>query len=135
MKLYIKDPKRTNVKEFIDDYFNRSRPFTFSDEKCSMIQCGPGKRRSFTDLLALVNTYFPGTTKKELACILIDKIKALEIVGTYCTTIRRVVFTNGTANRFYDAIYRTYSKGAEDGISIEDIENYAKAKHEAEAVS
>lgn len=62
---------------------------TFADEECTHWQCNHA-RRSFGDLYIIATTYFPATTKQELAYILLNKIERLR--AFYCKNIDRIVF-------------------------------------------
>ncbi len=67
---------------------------TYYDKNCNQIQCGPGKNRSFDDILALCKTYFPSATPKKVFLNLL-KIKKIYNCETYfprfdyCGTIQK----------------------------------------------
>lgn len=61
---------------------------TYHNENFTNIQCYSGSRRSFEDLLAISNTYYPNTTEEQLMKVLID----IEIKFYHCGDIKKVVF-------------------------------------------
>jgi hypothetical protein len=78
-KLYVKFKIPETLKEFLITFFFDDRKFkdefeyrqyysyeTYSDEKCTQVQCYAGKMRSFDDLIILANTYYPNTDEKTL---------------------------------------------------------------------
>ena len=74
-RLTIKDNpniRKTRVKSFLLDYFKEGCPITFEDSK---IQCGSNRGRTINDLYALVKSYFPRATKKQVAYNIIQLIK------------------------------------------------------------
>lgn len=79
-----------NVKELLDFGFGSSDRFckTYYDRKCQEEQCDSA-RRSFGDLLEICQTYFPETTKEEVAFALLS---VNEITSFHCTTIGKLVF-------------------------------------------
>lgn len=56
---------------------------TYSNEKCSHLQCDKGKYRSFDDIVRIVNTYFPNTSVKDVFGHLL-KLKVLNYYGNNC---------------------------------------------------
>ena len=93
-KIYFKDPDTENLNKLLLSLYNSngySVP-TYHDEQMSQIQC-TAHRRSFEDLLAIANTYFPKTTEKELLKSLIE----IEMKFYFCNAIKKIVFHfNGT---------------------------------------
>ncbi len=88
-KIYFKNPNTENLNELLlslYEYNGYSSP-TYHDEKFIEIQC-QGHRRSFEDLLAIANTYFPKTTEKELLKSLIE----IKMKFYFCNVIRKLVF-------------------------------------------
>lgn len=84
---------------------------SYSNDKYSRCQCVEGKFRSFDDVLRLVNTYFPNTSKEQV----IETLLTLDIKDRekqkcnlhmdYCCTMQKVRmwFTSYTANGFNTA--------------------------------
>lgn len=59
---------------------------TYEDKEFTKTQC-KSARRSFNDLLRIAKTYFPKTTQKELATILVNKYASF-----YCAGMQLVIF-------------------------------------------
>lgn len=122
--IYLKNTKFYNRKSLIK-YFIKEKPATYSDTNCTIIQCEEGKYRSVTELLELVQTYFPKTTLNDVLLIikrLIDEGHYIALV--WCTVVNKVVVkyvdvqtfnfvTNFSLNRYLN------NKGV-DGYSIND---------------
>jgi hypothetical protein len=64
---------------------------TYSDKKLTVLQSKPAFR-SFSDLLAICQTYFPGTTETELALVLERLARNEGVYGQYCNLIDKPVF-------------------------------------------
>lgn len=127
MKLYIENPVTTDLKSFLEDYFTREQPATYyKDNPLGLVQTNEYRRRSFGDLYALVTTYFPEATEKDLAKILIEFCKKDFICGDYCTGINRAVFYIFRENyvQFWMHPGKEYKIG-NDGYSHEIIEQLA----------
>lgn len=109
MSIYLKLPEDKtfdNISELLICGYNESRyPYTFvptfHDVECISPQCHSA-RRSFEDLLAICQTYFPPTTKKELAQTLyklshtdnlLSNKHNYRICPMWCCTICKLVFT------------------------------------------
>lgn len=125
MAIYINFPPANTLKEFLLQlwivpapyYYNRKFIQTYSNEKCTKIQCEFGRMRSFDDILEIVRTYFPKTSAEQLFHELLimedwvsypeghvytpnDKIlegKRICPSLTNCSTMRKIRFT-----RIYD---------------------------------
>lgn len=69
---------------------------TYSDEECIQPQCHSG-RRSFLDLYECAVTYFPNTTREELAYILFHECPQMRTL--YCNTINKLVFVRDNSGR------------------------------------
>lgn len=83
-KIYVKFKRPRTVKDFVYKFFSENCPSgsqmgavtTFLDKECTRVQCHANKMRSFDDLLAAVNTYFPTASPKLLIkCLLTVNIK------------------------------------------------------------
>ena len=103
-KIYIKGEKPKDISELIRriatggnwmiTYFVGGA--TYNDEACLDLQCANNKRRSFDDIYHACNTYFPGTSAKDVfKAILSLNIKKGDLqlypYFTYCSGIRRIV--------------------------------------------
>lgn len=91
-KIYFKNAEKTTTLEellrlgYADDmYFTE----TFADSEFKFQQCGAKSRRSFEDLLAIANTYFPNTTEEDLMLAL-TKLKFIKFY--YCWDVEKIVF-------------------------------------------
>lgn len=102
MNLYVKFGKQETIEKFIEKFYSligsqrRDAVETYHDEKCSNKHCDEKRYRSFDDILDLVNTYYPGTSPKDLFHILLT-IKLPDINGrilylhmSNCSTIERI---------------------------------------------
>ena len=88
MKIYFKESEgATNVKELFDKgYTYMYFAITYLNPECTIQQCHSA-RRSFLDLYWIAKTYFPDTTKKQAAKIILDKCTCF-----YCSNIKKLVF-------------------------------------------
>lgn len=74
MAIYVNFEKTETLKEFLKKLFSFfsvglgaiTTDRTYLDKELTVIQCYANRRRSFDDLLEIVNTYFPEVTPKEL---------------------------------------------------------------------
>jgi hypothetical protein len=102
-KIYLKlNKKPETLKELITELFSIpswSMVYavkTYSDEQCTVEQCPEKKRRTITDLRIIANTYFEGTTDKELITeLLLLRPNALHInkcyfCGLICTKTKDI---------------------------------------------
>lgn len=135
----------TSVESLIKDYYKKLCPETFYEngEK----QCNKGKSRSFYDLLSLVEYYFKGNRKSELADVLCWLLMKNEIGCLFCGNINKVVFYswklhpchwsykfNLDSNNFNTKYRNTDKIGCDDladkigcdGLSINIIYNLSK---------
>ena len=104
MAIYFRggnSPEITNIVELLEHGFlghieKESYQFkeTYHDEELEETECNPA-RRSFSALVEICQTYFPETTEKDVAKVVIDFIRG----GTssflccgFCSTINKVVF-------------------------------------------
>lgn len=125
--IYLKNAKFYNRKTLLKDFINK-KPATYSDEACTVEQCPEGRFRSVTELLELVQTYFPKTTLVDILKIINNLINEGEhIVLVWCTIINKVVVkyvdrqtfsfvSNYSVNRYADRV-------GVDGYSINDYLN------------
>lgn len=97
---------------------------TYSDPECTKLQCHQA-RRSFSDLLELCQTYFPETTKEQLAYVLLNKVENLNVF--FCNDIRKFVFESylhtGICRKSH---YHEKGKIGLDNYSLEQIEKLAQ---------
>ena len=74
-KIYSKVSKQPTIAQFLVHHIMHCRGQwieTYSDKECNYEQCHTEANRSFRDLLALVNTYYPNTSVEELFKILLS---------------------------------------------------------------
>lgn len=126
-KIYFKDPVLDKgLKEFLLSGFSRkinnwfSFKETFDDPEFTMIQCHPA-RRSFLELVMIVNTYFPEVySEKEIA----KTIYSLEdLFIMYCSDINKWVFMiDGTIKdkSKYNTTQSNYEKKGIDDFSLQE---------------
>lgn len=96
---------------------------TYSDKELTILQCKEA-RRSFYDLLEIVQTYFPQTTKEELA------YRLLHMTGWscfYCDNIKKLVFVMDN-DRFAARMGSKYDVDYVDstGICFNDIKKWSE---------
>lgn len=70
-KIYVNFPIPSTVGEFIPFLYSHQGGVvtaiaTYEDEECTIEQSKNDAWRSFDDLIIIINTYYPGTTEKEL---------------------------------------------------------------------
>lgn len=88
----IKDIEELLTRGFTSkSYESKTFLTTYHDQDCTQKQCH-NARRSFDDLFTICKTYFPKTTKKELAKTLFTLSKKINLVASYCYTINKLVF-------------------------------------------
>lgn len=93
-KIYFKKGREaTNVSELISLLYTKENgdyaqeTYINEDFIDDNLEC-EGRRRSFEDLMSIVNTYFEGTTEVELAEALYDN----NIAYYHCSEINKIVF-------------------------------------------
>ena len=118
-KLYVKDLDRSNVFNFINDYFNNKAPVTYEDENFCSIQCFAGVRRSFSNLYCLAKTNInPELTIEEFAYIIITILKTNEKISAfYCHNINKIVFNHKSTYSIYEF---GANKSCAKGLMFED---------------
>lgn len=101
MKIYLKleKPPET-IKELLSALYGNTgisaSSTTYKDEKCTIVQCPSGRRRSYNDIEDLVDTYFPNTTRETLLHELItfnvidNSNRKLYFYPHSCGTIQRL---------------------------------------------
>lgn len=112
MAIYVNFDRPDTIKEFIIKFYtNEEKIFvstydnviinghkTYVDKKCTEIQCDDRRRRSLTDLIELIQTYFPEATEKDIIHEFLISEYFLNIKEEYypylsfCTTIMRSTF-------------------------------------------
>lgn len=136
--IYFKGAKEArSVKQLLNigfksQYYARGSLFkqTYFDEACTNEECHSA-RRSFNDLYEIVTTYFPSTSRKKFAFILLS---LNNIICFICNDINKLVFLKeiNFHGIFEDRIERRYTSDYKDsqGICFNDIkalaENYKK---------
>lgn len=119
LKIYIEGEKPKTVRELLKRLFSHlyinglayKSAGTFYDSKCTRIQCYANKFRSFEDVLALVNTYFPTVSYKTLMKILLTldiKAPTGEICQLYmynCSQIGAIRMHYSSTSRGYRYTY------------------------------
>lgn len=98
--IYTKLKKQNTFEEYLksgwEKYGNGSQyfslfPLTYEDKEKKIRQCHQA-RRSFEDLLEIVQTEYPTITEKEVAVFLIDACKRGYLIPSICPTIMKWVF-------------------------------------------
>ena len=81
-KIYVNFPHK-NIKELLLGLFSyhpntdiSKNIATYYDPECTVMQCASGRNRSFTDVYALVLTYYPETKIEDL----IYELATLEVI-------------------------------------------------------
>lgn len=106
MKIYCKINKEGNtLEQFLEAGFSYPTGTqlkfvsTYKDEACIIEQCRPA-RRSFEELLAIANVYYPGVTEKELAKLLIRKYdnEVYKYCLFFCRDIKKQVILKNSYN-------------------------------------
>lgn len=95
---------------------------TYSNPECTQLQCTVA-RRSFGDIFYLCKTYFPNTTREEVAYNLLS-IPHMRAI--FCDDIGKLVFRAIGHNREFSAqllFSETNFKG-KDGVSLNDVRKY-----------
>lgn len=91
--IYVKEPVTTSIKDFIIDLLiTKLSPSTYKDKDCQFIQCAASRKRSFRELLDMVNTYFEGDNSKELAYVMVDLCNQDVLRTIPCATAKDIVF-------------------------------------------
>ncbi len=138
MKIYLKlESKPESIKDLLDKLNSYDKVQiicgveTFEDEECTIQQCPAGKMRSFDDIFDIVNTYFPGTSEKEIVHELIiskkvrkDGMTLVPHLST-CSTMKRIRFMYYTTDTgsIYEGKYESkYSWG--ELLAMLDINTY-----------
>lgn len=105
--IYIKNAKRLKNEKF-DDFFERVFLFnfyyipTYHDYSYTKMQCGPGRFRSFEDILEIARTYYHNISESKVAK-LIAKNKSRSFL--YCSTINKWVLTTSETNCGINNLY------------------------------
>lgn len=126
--IYIKSKGSSYNRISLVKLFIKEKPATYSDAECTVLQCREGAYRSVTELLEIVQTYFPKTTLEGLLKIImkvIEQNKNVELI--WCTQVKKVVLKYNTNSGLQKEQFITkYSldrykdtKG-DDGYSISD---------------
>lgn len=128
--IYVKEediPVTETRKDFIRRFLRNTSPPSYSDRRCTIVQCTANRYRSITELHQLTLSRFPKTSFEAIIRIvktLIDEDACVSMV--WCTQVNKVVLkyfdkatktyiTNTSRNNYYD------SKGV-DGYSLRDYE-------------
>ena len=95
-KIYSKTPEKKTITGFIKALYSHeygSMKYaveTFTDEDCTVRECKPA-RRSFDDLVTIVKTRYPKTSKKRVAKAIKRLCEAHGFKMHLCTTIKKPV--------------------------------------------
>lgn len=113
-----------NRKSLIRLFINE-KPITYYNEDCTDVQCQAGRFRSVTELLEIVQTYFPKTTLTDILKIINDLIQEdNQIALIWCTQVKKVVlkYTTNQQKEFVTrySLDRYNTKKGVDGYSIND---------------
>lgn len=133
-RLYYKGGRsKKTLKDLIKDGFAENGGFvqTFTNSKYTGNQCKKDANRSFGDLLRLARTYFPKTTREELATLLYKLNEEIKLYAQFCHTVNKVVFRKGqsyqsiTLDYYINNAYNGNLVGA-DKYSFNMIKQLAK---------
>lgn len=132
--IYVKggDKAKTTAELLINNFaINEYNVFkfkpTYHDAECTKLQCKQA-RRSFADLLEIVKTYFPSTTRNKLAYIILNKVPNL--ICLYCEPTNMLVFVvdipHSVNGVYWMNLYKKDIKFKDKfNMSFEDIEKLA----------
>lgn len=112
--------RKTLIKLFITE-----KPATYSNRECTVEQCKKGAFRSVTEILEIVQTYFPKTTLEDILRIINSLISENnQIALIWCTQVKKVVlkYTTNQEKEFVTtySISRFKDTKGVDGYSISD---------------
>lgn len=129
-KLYIKNKGKAYNRISLITLFLNEKPATYSDEACTIVQCEAKRFRSVTEILQIVQTYYPNTSLTDVLSIikkLIDKDSKIALI--WCTQVNKVVLKYlNDSNTIAKQYITTYSKSNHqnkkgvDGFSLADYE-------------
>lgn len=84
---------KLSLKEFIKEFIvNLNYRYNTRYVKSKGKQCEWGKRRSTGDIFMICRSYYPDVTLKEVMTIIAELGQELDIIVTYCPTIKKRVF-------------------------------------------
>lgn len=130
--IYVKDgDKSKSVKDLLESNFTHYEydvykfRSTYTDRELKNLQC-KAARRSFPDLFELVKTYFPSTTKRKLAYILLNKIENMR--SFLCPAIKTIVFVVDKDNKISGSKFYRDKENIPDcnGLTFEVIKKLAE---------
>lgn len=98
---YIKNPDTTSPLQLLTKFFSTYSLNTYSTPSLSVGNCY-AIRRSFSDICDIVNTYFPKTSREDVAKIMVELWKNKIITGWYCTDINKWVYFKYEGVQTYD---------------------------------
>ena len=126
MKIYYRGGKKAkNIVELIKNgYTSHSFVQTYKDSACTEHQCHSAIR-SFLDLYWMCKTYFPKTSKKEVAQAIFKVHKEIGLYVSYCQDIRKIVFSKSGTN-YIELNYYSNQKGV-GRYSFQDIKELANS--------
>ena len=135
-KLYCKEKiNNSSRRNAIKSYFYNESPATFSDNECTIFQCGGMKNRSAGDLVMLLDGLFKKeTTIEEAIWLLVDMINKRECRALYCPNIQKIVFFSKKSRaysfngEFTHRIYTDKSSLGLDGYSWNSMLGIYKTK-------
>ena len=120
--IYIKETKGSFNRKSLIRLFVTEKPATYSNAECTNVQCPQGRFRSVTELLEIVQTYYPKTT-----LVIRDLVNSGENIALiWCTQVNKVVLKYVSAQQRafvtqYSLERYANSKGV-DGYSINDYQ-------------
>lgn len=125
--IYIKETKGSFNRKSLIRLFVTEKPATYSNAECTNVQCPQGRFRSVTELLEIVQTYYPKTTLVDILKIIRDLVNSGENIALiWCTQVNKVVLKYVSAQQRafvtqYSLERYRNSKGV-DGYSINDYQ-------------
>lgn len=95
-----------------------SKPKTFHNEECTNTQCKEYKHRSFSDLLEIVQTYFPEVTERQVADYIINHTSMW-----FCSGVKKLVCVHfgQTGFTFYSETLNNKDRKGVDGYSYNSL--------------
>ena len=129
MKIYTTTPTKRTITGFIkalysDESLRGKAMETFLDEACTQRECKPA-RRSFEDLVAIVQTRYPKTSEKRIAKACKQLCDRHGFIWHICTSIRKPVLYLGSV-RMDIEVYPEFRLS--EGWGKEEFQRNAKYK-------
>lgn len=102
---YIQNPDITSPLNLLKTFLSKTSLYTYNRPEPTIANCY-ASRRSFGDICDIVNTYFPGTSEKVVAKIMVELLDDDVITGWYCLDVNKWVYFSYDGVKTYDEDYR-----------------------------